>query len=106
MAGAFSLIHYDVAVVVGIVVVVVVVVAAAAAAAAEIVVDPDVAELVVDADVVELVVDADVAELVELAMESLCVHFRMVNGAAVFLRPHVLLVAVAASSVLVRGVNL
>ena len=90
MAGAFSLIHYGVAVVLGIVVVVAAAAAAAAAAVG--------AEIVVDAGVV--------AELVELAIQSLCVHFRMVNGAAVFLRPHVLLVAVAASSVLVRGVNL
>ena len=99
VAGALSLFHYGIAVVVGVVV----------AFVAEIVV-AFVAEIVV-----ALVAEIDVAlvaeihilaELLEQAIGSICVHFRMANGAAVFLRPHVLLVAVAASSALVRGVNL
>ena len=104
VAGALSLFHYGIAVVVGIVVAFVAEIVVAFVA--EIVVAL-VAEIVV-ALVAEIVV-AEIhilAELLEQAIGSICVHFRMANGAAVFLRPHVLLVAVAASSVLVRGVNL
>ena len=104
VAGALSLIHYGIAVVVGIVVAFVAEIVVAFVA--EIVVAL-VAEVVVLLLLLKLLLPKFIStELLEQAIESICVHFRMANGAAVFLRPHVLLVAVAASSALVRGVNL